>query len=260
MIFIIIGVALIGLGIFLHFQQKKLSEKANLMQDMETSTVDSIKETMKEMSSFGEGNFSLYVEMKGAVRASRPPLVGTLSKQPCVYYKTQVTRKYEVLEEKKDSNGRLRKTWVTKEDVVSSNEDKMEFELEDKTGRIPVNLDGATIEANKVFDNFEQGGRSSRFTDLVFYDRSDSKTIGFQYTEYAIPLNATIYTLGDANDRSGTLKLSRPQDNKKKFVVSTKSEEQLVAEAQSGAKMAKYGSIASLVGGVAMILYGVLGK
>lgn len=258
-LFIIIGIALIGLGIFLHFQQKKLGEKANLMQDTETSTVDSVKDTMKEMSSFGTGNFSLYVEMKGTVRSSHP-LIGTFSRQPCVYYKTQVTRKYEVLEEKRDSEGRFRKTWVTKEDVVSSNEDKVEFELEDSTGKILVNLDGAKIEANKVFDTFEQGSRSSRFTDLVFYDRSDSKTIGFQYTEYAIPVNSTIYTLGDANDRSGTLKLSRPQDNTRKFIVSTKSEEQLVAEAKSGAKMAKYGSIASFIGGVLVILYGVLKK
>jgi hypothetical protein len=257
MIFLI-GIALIGLGVFLIFQQKQLTSKANLMQDTDTTTVEAINENLKEMSSsFGAGNFSLYSELKGVAKTNSP-LMGTFSKRPCVYYKTVITRKYEVLEERRDSSGNYHKTWATREDVVSSNEEKLEFELEDNTGKVLVNMDGATIEASQVFDNFENGKRSSRFQDLFFPDSHNARTIGFQYTEFAIPQNSPIYVLGDANDRSGVLKIGRSTDTEKRYIISTKSEEQMVHEAQSGANMAKYGSWAAIVIGIGVLIYGLV--
>ncbi|GAB4338684.1 MAG: E3 ubiquitin ligase family protein [Flammeovirgaceae bacterium] len=254
----LIGIALIGLGVFLIFQQKQLTSKANLMQDTDTTTVEAINENLKEMSSsFGLGNFSLYSELKGIARTNNP-LLSTFSKKPCVYYKTLITRKYEVLEERRDSNGNYHKTWATREDVVSSNEEKLEFELEDKTGKILVNMDGASVEASQVFDTFENGKQSSRFEDLFFPDSHNARTIGFRYTEFAIPQNAPVYVLGDANDRSGVLKIGRSTDREKRYIISTKSEEQMVHEAKSGATMAKYGSWASIVIGIGVLIYGLM--
>ncbi|MCT4581744.1 MAG: E3 ubiquitin ligase family protein [Flavobacteriales bacterium] len=262
--FYIGGIILLVVAVIFFIIQKKRSGKLHHIEYNDTTSINQIVENHNEMSgSFGPGSFSLYSEVKGIATANTP-IKTEFSHQECVYYKSTVTREYEVLEKTKDASGKSSKRWVRKSEVVANNENKShDFMIRDNSGEILLNTEGSELHAKKTFSKFEEGddapkgGLNISIGSFSISSGSNYRTIGYKYEEYAIPTKTPLYVIGDANDRSGRLQISKPTD-KRPFIVSTKSEDEITKQLSSSAKWMFYGAIGCAVAAGTLIVIGVI--
>ncbi len=176
------------------------------------------------------GGFKQQVEVKGMI-ACDSPLTGELSKQPCVYYDMKVEERYEETYWDKDANGNQVRKTRTGKTTVSSNTQKVAFQIKDDTGKITINPNGAEIDAIKVVDKYEP--HNANQTTISFGEfqlnlsgegGDDRKILGYEYTESILPLDRKAYVIGLASDTSGELAIQQPTEKGKPFIITLKSE------------------------------------
>jgi hypothetical protein len=243
--------------------QKKLFE----IQSTETLTAKDLQDLYSSVKSeVGQGGFSKMTEVKGVVKCDNP-LNSELANQPCVYYSMTVVREFEETREEKDSSGNYRPVTHRGSETISSNTQSVPFYVEDETGKILVNPNDAGIDSQKVLDKFESGEYASGptlsfggWTLNVGGITAGRRTLGYRFQESIVPLGRKIYVLGEATDTSGELAVQKPREKGKKFIISMKSEEELVSGAKSTIKWTLYGAIACDAIAVVLIILGLLGK
>ncbi|MBI3133094.1 MAG: E3 ubiquitin ligase family protein [Bacteroidetes bacterium] len=265
---LIAGAVVAIVGLFLWISKGKKEGKSALLSVTDTSKISEINENFESMrSSMGNGNFTHFCEVKG-VAHSDTPITSELAKKQVVYYSSKVVHEYERLEERRDSQGKLTKNWVKKSDVVSDNTNWANgFGVKDETGFIQIDPAKAELHAIQIHSNFEKGEPNAdalvKFKiGGVSFGLGDTtpgrRTIGYRYTETAIPLNQALYVLGDANDREGRLLISKPKESRYPFIVSTKSETELSGDLGSSIKGLKIGAFACWIVGAGLAIYGLI--
>jgi hypothetical protein len=213
----------------------------------------------------GAGSFNQITEVKGIVECT-DPLVSELSQTKCVYYRMSVTREYEETYWETDDKGNRMQRTRRGSESVAGNTRSVPFLVRDASGAIAVEPDGASFVDEKVFSQFEQGserGPARRFGSFTFDpgffpQTSGRRTLGYRLEESAIPLGRTIYVLGEAVDSDGRLRVRKPDAKGASFIVSLKTEEQLVQGARSAARGLKIAALIAAVVGVAGIVLGAL--
>ena len=244
-------------------QKKKLGE----IKGTETSTAASLADLASSVAKeIGAGSFNQIAEVKGTVECASP-LESELSKTACVYYSMSVTREYEeTYWENDQNNNRVQKTRRGSESVAS-NTRSVSFLVRDASGTIAVDPDGASFVDEKVFSQFQQGegrGASMRFGSYSFDPGrfaaigGGRRTLGYRLEESAIPVGRPMYVLGEAVDSEGRLRIRKPDKKGASFIVSLKSEEQLVKGAASSAKGLVIAAVIAAVLGVAAIVFGAI--
>lgn len=265
---LLIGGAVVALiGLFLWMAKSKKEGKSAILSVTETSKISEVNENYQSMiSSMGNGNFTHFCEVKG-VAFSDSPITSELAKKECVYYSAKVVHEYERLEERRDSNGKLTRNWVKKSDVVSDNTNwAAGFGIKDDSGFILIDPAKAELHAVQVHQNFERDMNSDAILKFkignVSFGLGDKdpnrRTIGYRYTEMAIPLNHHLYVIGDANDREGRLHISKPKESRYPFIVSTKSESEISDNLGSSIKGLKIGAFICWGLGAALAVYGLI--
>ncbi|MBN4072596.1 E3 ubiquitin ligase family protein [Crocinitomix catalasitica] len=250
--FLIGGGVLLLVGIILWIMKGKKEGKSAVLELADTSDVKDVNELWESMrNSMGDGSFTHFVEIKG-VAYSQTPLTSGLSDTQCVYYTSKVVHEYENLENRKDSQGKMQKKWVKKTDTVSENKQWANgFGLKDDTGFIEIEPAKAELHVEQFYSNYEKGEpnknsainlKIGNFSLGIGQKNPSRRTIGYKYTESGIKMNTRLYVLGDANDRDGRLYVSKSQDKKQPFIVSTKSEDELVSGLGSAATGLKWGA------------------
>jgi len=259
-------VAIVGLILWM-VMGKKAGQSAHL--DLtDTSTVSEVKENYDSINgSMGSGNFTHFCELKGKAHSDQP-LTAEQSNESVVYYKSEVIHKYERLENKKDSQGNMQKKWVKKTDTVSENEVWADgFGVKDATGFIAINPKKSKLDTMQLHSKFEKGEPNQSGLNIKLGGvsiglggggNSNHRTIGYEYKEIGIKLGQDLYVLGDANDRDGSLIMSKPKDKKYPFIVSTKSEDELQAGLGSAIKGYKIGAFVCFGLGGALAVVGLL--
>jgi hypothetical protein len=105
----------------------------------------------------------------------------------CAYYSSQVVREY-LEDDDSDSDQRS--------EVVAHNEQFAPFFVDDETGSVAVNADGAEVDARQVVDRFERGtggiGSSISLGGATIQLGGDERTLGYRYTESILPVDAPI--------------------------------------------------------------------
>jgi len=249
---IIVGIILIGLSVILFFvRRRSLNKIMNIRYHQTSKVIEVLDEHKMIKENLGEGNFNKIVELSG-VATSDNPLEAEHSGNPVLYYRTTVSREFEVRVQKKDNNDNYYWDTERRTDVISSNERYVPFHLDDNSGaKIKVDMEGAEKIAQKSFDRFEH--EAPRGFSVSF--GSDSKTLGYRYEEFSIPNKFTLYVLGEASDRRGNeLMVIKPNKEGENFIVSTKSEDELIKSEESTSFWLMVGSISSIVGGLGLIV------
>ena len=232
---LIAGIALLvigaGLVLGLRAQQGKLTD----ILGTETTTVAGLQELLREFRERGGGQFQYQAELSGAIEADRP-LISELAGQECVHYRMRVDREWE--EEYWETDARTgRRELRTRRgcDTMASNERAVPFFLRDATGAIRVDPEGADIETTQVVDRFEPGehpgGQISFGGFSLFLGSSPGggrRTLGYRFQEWLTPVGHQAYLLGTVRDVAGGLRVCRPPEGKSRFLVSLRSEEELV--------------------------------
>jgi len=182
------------------------------------------------------------VEVAGTLRCAKP-LKSELAGHPCAYFQARVERSYE--HDEQDANG----GWRTEErsEALASAVRATPFFVEDGTGRVRVMPDGAEVDAQRVFDRFEErppGGRI-RFGGAVVDVNYGGRTLGYRYREEILPIDAPVYVLGTVEDGGG---IARPAQGTRGagFIISYRSEEALSRSYQGDRVFmwAGYGAVA----------------
>lgn len=268
MTIMIIGIALIGLAIGLVIGRKFQGDKLYQIKATETHTAAGLLQEANDVAEgLGEkGSYNKLTEVKGVIRCDNP-ITSELAQAKCVNYSMSVTRKWEEKYWETDSNGnRVQKTRQGS-DTVASNERSVPFFVEDATGRIKVVPDGASMTREKIYSKFipgepqgpslSIGGFTMNFGNLSL--GSGKTTVGYSYEESIIPVDRDIYVLGEAVDSGGELKVQKPSEKDKKFIISVKSEEELLRSIAGSMTALLVGAIISGIGGVVVIVLNIFG-
>ena len=263
---IIAGIVLIVIGIILFivraFNQKKLFN-IKAAQTLKAKEIIDLCNSVKE--EIGPGSFNKPLEVKGIIKCDNP-LSAELSNQDCVYYSMSVTREYEETYTDYDQNNRPVQKTRRGSDTISNNTQSIQFYVEDDTGKISVNPNGASIDSIKSVDKFEPAGLDmnaisfGRFNVSLPLLASGRRTLGYRYQEQIVPLNRKIYVLGEASDSSGELMIQKPKNKKESFIVSLKSEEELVGGVENVIKWTLISGIAADAIGIILLVLGVIKK
>ena len=87
---------------------------------------------------------------------------------------------------------------------------------------------------------------------------SQRRTIGYRFVERVLPLDRAVYVLGEVADTSDGLVLRAATGEQGPYVISLKSEAELIQAKQSSAKWLRIGAIVSGVAGIALAVIGLL--
>jgi hypothetical protein len=158
-------------------------------------------------------------EVKGIVRCGQP-LTGEFSQKPCVYFRAEINRE-EVYYER-DSDGRQQRR--TRTTTVHSNIKHAPCHVEDDSGRIAVNLEGAEVEAEKTIDQIETPETVSAVIGTMVTLLTGNNTT-YRRNEWTIGTDVPVYLLGEIQP-GGSIGTPAKGSRNRKFVISTKSEEE----------------------------------
>ena len=181
-----------------------------------------------------KGVFMGLNEVKGRVRTELP-IRSYLRECDCAYYRYTVEEHYRRTVTHTDSKGRTRTRTESGWKTIDSGEELMPFLLEDDTGRLRVDPQGARIEAARVFST--RSGRSSS----LYYAKGPPSSISNsthqrKFTEWALRLGETVYVMGMARFNED---LEAPEIRADKqaelFLISTRSEAQITRAYALGA-------------------------
>jgi E3 Ubiquitin ligase len=235
---------LVAGGALLYFRNRT-KQKAALMGQTETSNAS-------DASGLAPGTL---VEVKGTLRCEEP-LTSEMAGERCAYYSSKVVREYlERDHDDDDDVGSDRRS-----EVVAHNEQFAPFTVEDETGSVAVNAEGAEVDARQVVNRFERNtggeGPSISLGGATIHLGGGERTLGYRYTESILPVDAPVYVLGTVQEDSGIG--TPPGGEGQRFVVSHRSEEALGQSLGKTVLWLGVGGIAALVVGVILLVVGIL--
>jgi hypothetical protein len=273
------GLILVIVALVLFFFSKRSETKVHYLKATETTKVGALQQLVGEVAAdMPDGvaiGFKDYVELKGRIVCDEP-LRGELSDQVGAVVETEVLRVYERLEETRDSQGHVRTEWRRTEETVSSNRRESPFWIDDGTGRVRVKANRG-VELVKAVERFEQpqggmnegfGGQitvgSGRFQISIGGGRWDSgsqRTLGYKFIERLLPVNKPVYAIGEVaviEDEGLVFRPPTEDDKKKPFMLSPRTEEEIVESSQKSATILRVIALVVGVGGVALFVFGVM--
>ncbi|MEZ4266951.1 MAG: E3 ubiquitin ligase family protein [Myxococcota bacterium] len=270
----IAGIVLVLIGLGLVFWSKKKKQGAAVMATTETSRVGDmlslVQSVRDEMPGGGSSGYAEVAELKGTV-ACDAPLTGELSGQTAAICDSRVVRVVESRHEVRDSQGSVRTEWRKTEEVVSQNRREAVFYLDDGSGRVRVLTNGAKLELEKVVDRFEpptgaEQGLGDKLTvgygafrvavgAMAMATGGHRRTVGYRFEERILPVGRALYALGELADLDDGLVLRQPEKKGSPYLLSLKSEAELLASASKAARWLAVGGIAlAVLGGVLAVI------
>ena len=199
--------ALVGLGLM--WWRSRVGREIALMASLETSGAGSV-------AAIAPGTV---VEVKGTLRV-RVPLKAEFSGQPAAYYKCEIEREETYYE--RDSNGRdERKTRTT---TVYSNMKYGQCLVEDASGRVGIDFDGAEVEAMQVVNEPTAPPGGGGVIGGVLSALSNSNAT-YRRKESMLAPDIAVYVLGEVHE-GGLIGKPVSGSKNKTFVISHKSEEE----------------------------------
>jgi hypothetical protein len=213
----------------------------------------------------GAGSFRQTCEIGGRARPGPSgELKAPLSGQASVWYRATITHKsWQTVT---TGTGQDRRT-ERREDsnVVSDETSQAPLIVDDGTGQVLVDPRGADVDHPEVsLDRFEphaggpqQGGTEIEAFGVTVRTGSDSGSLGFHRREQIIRPGRELYVLGEARDASGTLEVGKPGTGR--FVISSRSEQELTASAGRWASIATAVAVVAGIAGAALVIVGLMG-
>ncbi|MEL7011185.1 MAG: E3 ubiquitin ligase family protein [Cyanobacteria bacterium J06588_4] len=248
---LVVGSILCAIAIFLLFKYHALKSDIRAMNATETSAIADLRAMQSSIArEMGRaGTWREQVEVNGIVTCSRP-LKAELSEIPCVYYHALIEEEYERTDYDTDSDGDTHIREVRGTKTISKNQNRVNFYLEDESDKIFVNLAGAEIDALTVVNGFE-----SCYDEI----HDDYRILGYQHTEKIIELDSEVYILGEVKDTDGRLQIGALGDRQKPFIISYKSEEELLHSKKSQGQQRLFWGIGLLTVGCIVVTLALLG-
>ncbi|MSP91310.1 MAG: hypothetical protein EXR79_05850 [Myxococcales bacterium] len=266
-----VGIIAAAIGGLLFFLAKRANERVHHMKATDTARIGEVRARVDAVrTELGGGPSELreYLEFKGTVACLRP-LRAELSGQAAAIVQTTVTRDFEQYVDSRDSQGNVTSRWERRSDTVHSTRLEAPFQIDDGSGGLDVRPSGADATLQTVVDRQEQAGAVEMGGGLRFgslsvglgiqpFPAGQVRVIGYRLREAILPVGAQVYALGEVSDTGDGLALHKPGTGDKPFVLSVKSEEELVRSSQSSAKGLVIAGWVLVAGGVVLALVGAV--
>ena len=258
---VLVPLILIGGGLFaIFYLRPKTQSNVTEMKYMKTKTIAELKDMFAQMEANGLGNdYREFVELKGNVVSDN--LVETpFSNRQVPYCESKLVQVTETKEQYRDSNGRTQTRIRKHENTISNEKSSQDISMSDGSSNeavvVEINGTGCKADIQKSFDRFEpkDNMRNYRYFNSRSWNRLDAETIGFRMEEKTLEINQNLYVIGEAFKVGNQIHIGKPQDNKKPFIVTSKSEEDLINQSNQNAKFYLIGGIVTIIIGVIMII------
>jgi hypothetical protein len=178
-----------------------------------------------------QGVFIGLAELKGTAE-SETPLTSYLASVQCVQYAWHVEEHWSrtVHETYTDAQGRVQSRTRTESgwNRVASGGESGPFYLQDDTGVIRIQPEGATVNSTTTFN--ETCGHDSP----LYFGKGPAQEVANsthrrRFHETAIPLHASLYVVGQARERQDVVAAEIARDKSALFLISLRSEKQISA-------------------------------
>jgi hypothetical protein len=257
---LIAGAILLVIAVGIVLLARSQRSKADAARATETLTCGDLTQLASGVGTeIGAGSFSRRCEVVGqAERGDGAALTAPHSGIEVVWHHSTITHRYWELEERRDSEGRTSRERVEREETVSDITSSAPFVVADGSGRVAVSPEGAEVDSpERIVDRFEPQTEAPResFLGGLLRGGDDSGTLGFHYREWILRPGARLYVHGAVSDATGRLAFAKDG----RYVVSTRSEEELVGSAESTARWATIAAAVAALAGLALVLAGALG-
>ncbi|MDX2064361.1 MAG: LemA family protein [Fimbriimonadaceae bacterium] len=174
-----------------------------------------------------KGVFIGFVELYGQLRCDAPR-TSYLAEIECAYYRYAVYEHWEKTETYRDSDGRTKTRKSSGWSEVDSRTAMVRFDLEDETGRIRVNPQGAEIEAPEIFSQTVGMGHP------LYYGKGPMHSIPHsthrrRFVEYALRPGFLVFVLGQSRERDDRVEPEIAfHPDSPRFLISHRTEAQIV--------------------------------
>lgn len=250
-------VLIVGGVAALVYLRAKMLNHVREMKFMTTSTIRDLQDMFGMMQADGLGSaFRNYVEIKGVVhceQAVRAPF----SSREVAYCTSRLTAVTQREEQYKDNNGNVHTRTVKDEELLSNEDSADVLILKDDSSDEHVTLDiknGCSFDIPETFDRFESRENLGNYAYFRNFRSHRPNLLGYRMQERTVSLNQPLYVLGEAYKEGNVIHIGKPADKDKSFIISTKSEDELVGKYERNAKMALFGGIAAVVVGIALLI------
>lgn len=253
---IVFSIIFFGVAAYMIFiQRKKTKNKTLEIKSMATKNVEDLKTLFNQMDDTGLSGYREYVEIKGTLD-DQDTIDTPFSRQRVAYCEAKLIQKTEETEQYRDSQGNLRTRRNTHTNEVFSNKSSEYLNVKDNGSgeNIVVELsNGCNLDLPKTYDSFMDGARIGSQNFAIGYSFSNfvPNLLGYQMEEKTIKHGQSIYAIGEAYKIGNEIHIGKPTDKKKPFIVTTKSEEELVNASDKQAKT-------QLITGVICAVVGVI--
>lgn len=254
---IIVSLLLIAGGLAsIFYLRPKFQNDVTEIKYLQTKTIAELEDMFKQMDSNGLGSdYREFVELKGNAIADN--LVTTpYSNKQVVYCESELVRVTETTERYRDNDGNLTTRQKRNDTTISSEKSSQQIFMKDNSTSNPVTLEvnatGCKLDIQKTFDRFEPKVNLGKYTfnNVFSMNGLGSDVVGFKMVEKTIEQNQNLYVIGEAFKVGDSIHIGKPRDSKKPFIVTTKSEEDLINKS-------KQNSIIALIAGIIIIVIGV---
>lgn len=257
--FIIGGIMAAG-GIFLSiFLPLKYKNKNVDIRFEKTTSISELKEILTRNAEAGLEGYRHYVELKG-IAGSDNPEKAPFSEKEAAYFNASL---FQVNQEKQNPvKGVNAKQDINKsESLITTQKSSNMISLSDIQSGEKVYIDpaqsGIRLDTSKTLDKFEPLSviRNHDYFKNYRYTNMDSGTLGFRMMENTISLGQKLYVIGEALLDGSKILINRPRDTKKPFIVSVKSEEDIVQGNKTSANVSMVFGILLILAGIAVMIF-----
>lgn len=257
----LIPLLLIGGGLVcIFYLRPKTQNNVTEIKYMQTKSISELKDMFNQMDASGLGNdYREFVELKGNI-VSKNLVETPFSNRKVAYCESKLSQVTEIREQYRDSNGNMQTRIRKHETTISNEKTSQDIAMLDNSSQSPVVIDingiGCKLDIPKTFDRFEPKNnlRNYRYFNSFSWNRFGAETLGFKMTEETIDANQSLYVIGEAYRVGDQIHIGKPQDSQKPFIVTTKSEEDLVNHSTRNALFLLIGGIIAIGIGVLMLI------
>ena len=183
------------------------------------------------------GVFVGEVELEG-VCVRRDPFISYLAEKPCVLYSWSVSEHWRRARQETytDDKGRTRTRTVidTGSDTVASGGETGGFYVQDETGYVWVNPEGADLETVTMFS------REVDRYDSLYYDKGPDEAVEGStgersFTEYGLPVGTPLFVRGRASERPDIVAAQIKHEDKADMFIITPRKAQDISDGKATA-------------------------
>jgi len=255
----IIGGILIVAGVLVSLIiPRKIKDRNIEIKFMQTTSIGELKGILTDNAAAGLEGYRHFVELKGLADSDTPEKA-PFSEKEVTYYNADLYQVYEETETytgDKGTHRRIKKSESLMTNQKSTGSIALKGAGSGEKVYIDISQSGLKLNTLKTLDKFEPVNNISKYSFFkgFRYNSMGARTLGFRMIENTIPFGQSLYVLGEAWLEGTKVKIGRPRDDKKPFIVSVKSEADIVRANKSGAKVAlAIGIVLALAGILVMI-------